>query len=201
MKDYNFLDLKNDIKIFRGFPACSLKEIVNNQKDYKKMKILGFENIRKMLENNITDFIKYNYFDLSRKLKKDYCYIKQHDIVMPLLSVGNKIPILYLENEPAEKLLYNTTVIVIRSENSIISKYLFILLKSKLMQNKILELSDKSNKMNRITIEILQNLKIPLVDEAQRNIIINKYFEIENKKKIIEKEENNFWNDINKLTQ
>lgn len=194
MKNNKDLKVKDVALVLRGFIPNSIKPINNNSEQIEKIKILGFGHIREMLKSNNTDCVPFSYLNLSRKIKKDYCYIRQYDIVMPLSSAGNEVPVLYIEHEPTEKLLYSTTVIVIRAKDIIMSKYLYILLNSKIVQNKILKLMQKDNRIHRLTIKILQDINILTTDIDKINEINKTYTDIIYRKNLILEEEQQFWN-------
>lgn len=192
----------NNSNIFRGFPPSRLRR-PENIEDYEQIKIAGFGHIKQMIESGNTDDIPAHYFKLETKHKKNYCYIQQYDIVIPTLVATNKLPILYIENAPEEKIIYNATVFAIRLNDEILSKYLYIMLNTKNIQNNIAKLAYREQAVisYRMTIDIIKKIKIPILNTNQINKIINEYEQIENKKKELKLQEKEFWDNMDKLKE
>lgn len=188
--------------LFKGFPPSRLKR-PENIEDYEQVKIAGIGHIKNMIETNETSEIPSNYFRLEKKHKKDYCYIQQGDIVIPALAATNNLSILYVENEPDEKILYNATVFVIRPLDTSIAKYLYIMLKSEHIHQSILKLAYRENAVisYRMTLDVIKSLKIPMLDKKQRDKIVDEYDQVQHKKLEAQKQEYDFWHNVNELEE
>ena len=200
-KEIDYFDFNNS-NIFRGFPPSRLKR-PENINDYEQIKIAGFSHIKKMIESNSTNDIPANYFKLETKHKKNYCYIQQYDIVIPALLATNKLPVLYIENAQEEKIIYNATVFVIRLKNTSLSKYLYIMLNSKSIQNNITKLAyrEQAAISYRMTIDIIKSIKIPMMDKDKMKKIVIDYDKLQKQKIKIQEQERQFWQNIDTLEE
>lgn len=184
--------------IFKGYPPPRMKQ-PDNMENYEKVKMAGFSHIKNMIETNITDEIPYHYFRLGTKHKKDYCYIKQNDIIVPVLAATSRLSILYVENPLQEKILYNATVLVIRTGDVLASKYLYIMLNSDAIQQNISDLSyrEKAAISYRMTIDVIKSIKIPMMDKNKMEKIVNDYDRLQRQKVETQEKEKEFWQNIN----
>ncbi len=188
--------------IFKGYPPQRIQQ-PDNMEDYEKIKIAGFGHIKHMIKTNNTDEISYSYFRLGTKHKKNYCYVKQNDIILPVLAATNNLSMLYVENEPDEKILYNATVLVIRTEDSLISKYLYIMLNSDIIQQSISKLAyrEKAAISYRMSIDIIKSIKIPMMNKDKMKKIVNDYDKLQRQKVEIQEKEKQFWQNIDTLEE
>lgn len=188
--------------IFKGYPSQRIQQ-PDNMEDYEKIKIAGFSHIKNMIKTNNTDEIPYNYFRLGTKHKKNYCYVKQNDIILPVLAATNNLSILYVENELNEKILYNATVLVIRTDDSLISKYIYIMLNSDIIQQSISKLAyrEKAAISYRMSVDIIKSIKIPMIDEDRIKKIVSDYDKLQKQRIKIQKQEKQFWQNIDTLEE
>ena len=140
------------------------------------------------------------------KYNKDLQYINKHDIVLSAItSYDSEFQVLYINIEPKEKLCYNGTVLLIKPKIDLIdSRYLYIQLKSKQIQNKLLELA-KGNKIVSISKKDLLKLEIPIYDENIMKDMCQRYEKIQKKQiktkkefELANKEELEFLEQLNK---
>lgn len=188
--------------IFKGFPPPGFIE-PDHQGEYEKVKVLGFNHIKQLNETNNVDDVKYSYIDLSKKQKKDYCYVKQYDIVVPVLAATDRVSTLLVENAPKEKMLYNAAVLVIRLKDTTMAKYLYIMLNSKSVQQSISKLAyrEKAAISYRLTVDLIKNIKIPLLSKEQRDKIVEEYTQVQDKILKAQEQEKQYWQKINELKE
>lgn len=202
-KSQEYFDIASNAEtIFKGFPPTGFKE-PDHQGQYEKIKVLGFSHIKQFIETNNIDDIKYSYIDLRKKQKKDHCYIKQYDIVVPVLAATNKLSVLFVESTPKEKMIYNATVLVIRLKDTTMAKYLYIMLNSEPVQQSISKLAyrEKAAISYRLTVDLIKNIKIPLLSKEQRDKIVEEYTQVQDKILKAQEQEKQYWQKINELKE
>ena len=194
-KSVKYIDIMQDAYVFRGFPPGVMKE-PDNPQNYEKLRILGFGQIKKMFEEQDIDDSSYHYFNLKYKQKKDFCFIEQYDLVIPLQSATPNLPILYIEKKPKDRVLYNTTNIVIRlkEKSPDLSKYLYIMLTTQPIQDLILNQAyrGKAAISYRFTVDIFYNLKIPIISKDKYNELLDNYTNIVKKEKELDEQKKMF---------
>lgn len=119
---------------------------------------------------------------------------KNGDIIFPISYRKNDLKVLYIEEEPSEKIVYNASAIVLRVDESIVeSKYIYTMLRiSKNIQKNIEYLCEnKSEKQARITAQIINMIYVPKLDKTRRTKVIQEYTELENASKKFKTELNN----------
>ena len=99
------------------------------------LKMLTLKNVRQLIDGKE---ITYSNIKYEPKYNKEIQYIKQFDIIIPTaVGQGNQFDVMYIENKLDDEYCYNDTVLVIRVREDVISsKYLYIQLKSKEIQDK-----------------------------------------------------------------
>ena len=136
---------------------------------HKIIKALAVEKDIKKLEHIMC--IKQ---DLSKKYK-DYS-IQNGDIVIPVFPGKDQLDIIFMEDIQAEDCVYNDSNLIIRvTRDKIIPKYLYTILNSSSIKDKILKLCTKNTRQARITVAMLEQLSIPIVTLEEQEEIINRY--------------------------
>lgn len=124
----------------------------------------------------------YRCVPFKPKYNKDLQYIHKHDIALSAItSFDSGFQVLYINAEPEEELCYNGTVLLIKAKSDLIdARYLYIQLKSKQIQNRLLELA-KGNNIVSISKKDLLKLEIPMYDEAIMKDMCQRYEKIQKK--------------------
>lgn len=136
---------------------------------HKIIKALAVEKDIKKLE-----YIMCIKQDLSKKYK-DYS-IQNGDIVIPVFPGKDQLDIIFMEDIQAEDCVYNDSNLIIRvTRDKIIPKYLYTILNSSSIKDKILKLCTKNTRQARITVAMLEQLSIPIVTLEEQEEIINRY--------------------------
>lgn len=207
MKDTNYM-IKEIAETFKGYSITkindSIEQVVNNSnktnsnfddfKNYETVKIWGWKDIKDYFKNKKVDE-KCNCINISRKYKKNIRYVQKGDLVFPVIFSKDSFDIIYIDEEPEEKYIYNESVLVIRvTKPNIDSKYIYIMCaNNRKVQNSLFQLNDRNKKViSRLTKEILSKLEIPRLTEVKRKKIIGEY----NKLKIQQNKFNNMIENI-----
>ena len=136
---------------------------------HKIIKALAVEKDIKKLEHIMC--IKQ---DLSKKYK-DYS-IQNGDIVIPVFPGKDQLDIIFMEDIQAEDCVYNDSNLIIRvTSDKVIPKYLYTILNSSSIRNRILKLCTKNTRQARITVAMLEQLSIPIISLEEQEEIINRY--------------------------
>ena len=165
------VDKKVNFSVFKAQEKADIIE--SNRKvgflGHKIIKALAVEKDIKKLEHIMC--IKQ---DLSKKYK-DYS-IQNGDIVIPVFPGKDQLDIIFMENIQAEDCVYNDSNLIIRvTRDKIIPKYLYTILNSSSIKDKILKLCTKNTRQARITVAMLEQLSIPVVSLEEQEEIINRY--------------------------
>lgn len=184
------VDKKVNFSIFKA------PEELNKIENKGQVRILGNKMIKALaVEKDIKklEHIMCIKQDLSKKYK-DY-RIQNGDIVIPVFPSKEQLDIIYIENVEAENCAYNDSNLIIRVvSNKITPKYLYTILNSKTIKDKILKLCSKNTRQARITATILEDLDIPILSIEQQEEIIKSYTNAINQLKQVE-------NDIKKMVK
>lgn len=165
------VDKKVNFSVFKAQEKADIIE--SNRKvgflGHKIIKALAVEKDIKKLEHIMC--IKQ---DLSKKYK-DYS-IQNGDIVIPVFPGKDQLDIIFMENIQAEDCVYNDSNLIIRvTSDKVIPKYLYTILNSSSIRNRILKLCTKNTRQARITVAMLEQLSIPVVSLEEQEEIINRY--------------------------
>ena len=165
------VDKKVNFSVFKAQEKADIIE--SNRKvgflGHKIIKALAVEKDIKKLEHIMC--IKQ---DLSKKYK-DYS-IQNGDIVIPVFPGKDQLDIIFMENIQAEDCVYNDSNLIIRvTSDKVIPKYLYTILNSSSIKDKILKLCTKNTRQARITVAMLEQLSIPVVSLEEQEEIINRY--------------------------
>lgn len=155
----------------------SASDLTETNKNYNRIKLLNYKMIKMLAVEKDMKYLEHIQCveqDLSKKYK-DYS-IQNGDIVIPVFPNKEQLDIVYIDNVEADKCVYNDSNLIIRvSSSEIKSEYLYIVLNSKSIKNKILKLSSQNSRQARITATMLEDLDIPIVDIKQQEEIIKTY--------------------------
>lgn len=166
------VDTKTNFSVLK-----SASDLTKNNKNYNRIKLLNYKMIKMLaIEKDMKhlEHIQCVEQDLSKKYK-DYS-IQNEDIVIPVFPNKEQLDIVYIDNVEADKCVYSDSNLIIRvSINEIKAEYLYIVLNSKSIKDKILKLSSNNSRQARITATMLENLDIPIIDIKQQEEIIKTY--------------------------
>lgn len=167
--------LQVDKKVnFSVFKAQEKSDIIENN---GKVGFLGHKIIKALaVEKDINklEHIMCIKQDLSKKYK-DYS-IQNGDIVIPVFPGKDQLDIIFMEDIQAEDCVYNDSNLIIRvTSDKIIPEYLYTILNSSSIRNRILKLCTKNTRQARITVGMLEQLSIPVVSLEEQEEIINRY--------------------------
>lgn len=166
------VDTKTNFSVLK-----SVSDLTETNKNYNRIKLLNYKMIKMLaIEKDMKhlEHVQCVEQDLSKKYK-DYS-IQNGDIVIPVFPSKEQLDIVYIDNVEADKCVYNDSNLIIRaSRNEIKPEYLYIVLNSKSIKDKILKLCSKNSRQARITATMLEDLEIPIVDIKQQEEIIKTY--------------------------
>lgn len=198
----------NDIAdIFKGYSITKLKDSAEQLIDNKdktntnfqdfisseKVKILGWKQIKDYLRNHKVDD-NCNVINISRRYNKNIKYMQKGDIVFPVLSSEENFDVLYIDEEPKEKYIYNESVLVVRTiDSNVDSKYLYIMFTTTSIQKQLLQLTNqKKTVMSRLTKDLVSSIQIATITESERKQIVDEYTKLHS-------DMNNFIDKINTI--
>lgn len=207
MINKRYFVLDNDIAdIFKGHSKSRLnygiEKAINNSEEFncninqfiehEQIKILGWKQIKEYANNKLDD--KCDTINISAKYSSAIKYMQKGDIVFPVATSRDNIEIVYIEDEPSEKYIYDETVWVVRIINQDIeSKYVYIMCLSDPIQKGLIELKEQSERViTKLTKEIISSIHIKKVSIEEQQQIITKY-------NMIQQDLINFHNKINNV--
>ena len=83
------------------------------------------------------------------------------------------------------------------------AKYLYIMLNSEPVQQSISKLAyrEKAAISYRLTVDLIKNIKIPLLSKEQRDKIVEEYTQVQDKILKAQEQEKQYWQKINELKE
>lgn len=169
--------------------------------DTPKIKLFNWANIKLFDEKKITEGVQEYPIRLEQKSKKGEIYIQKGDIVFSSFpSKSSDDNIIYIHEDIKEKYLYGETMFIFRlvdkyEENKdIMSKYIYLMLKSGIYNDYISELDVGYS--HRLRPQMILNIEIPIIDEAEMKRKCNQYDEIRNKEIILKQQQQEFITDL-----
>ena len=94
-------------------------------------KIINLKNVRELVEGQE---VEYSLTTFEQKYQKEILYVQKKDIVIPVAVGTGGFNIMYIENEPKERYIYNNSCFVLRIKEDIISsKFVYL----QLMTNRV----------------------------------------------------------------
>lgn len=206
----NYFTLNSSIAdIFKGHSKTRLRNgssniISNNElenldfseiKNKDTLKIFGWKQVKEYIDNGTVN--NCDTIDVIKKYKnsKSIKYMQKGDIVIPVSSQKDTIDIIYIENSPQERIIYDETVWVIRIiDDNIDSYYIYIMLLSSPIQNGLIKLKEENSNrvITKMTKEILSSVSIINIEYQEQLKIVKEYIKLQNNKK-------NFKNKIDEL--
>ena len=159
-------------------------------------KILNLKNVRELVEGQE---IEYSLTTFEQKYQKNILYVQKKDIVIPVAVGTGGFNIMYIENEPKERYIYNNSCLVLRIKEDIISsKFVYLQLMTNKVQKKLLS-NAKGTIIKHITKKDILSIEIPDLETEKIKEICRKYDNIKNKERKLKCEKKEFWNSLNKL--
>ena len=147
-----------------------------------------------MLLKDTIDFTCYDnankvYVDLKKKFKN--VLIRPNDIVIPVKMKQHQARFVSFRNTKSTKnLIYSNDLLVVRpDETKVSARFLFLLLSSKYVQEKLDEQAiTKNGNPHRITVEMINELEVELPSRDEQEKIVKQLEKINYKKAQLEKE-------------
>lgn len=159
-------------------------------------KILNLKNVRELVEGQE---IKYSLTAFEQKYQKDILYVQKKDIVIPVAVGTGGFNIMYIDNEPNERYIYNNSCFVLRIREDIISsKFVYLQLMTNKIQEKLLS-NAKGTIIKHITKKDILSIEIPDLEKDKIKEISRRYDNIKNKENKLRIEKQQFWDSLNKL--
>lgn len=176
--------------------------IINDNKnniektDKSVAKILNLKNVRELVEGQD---VGYSLTTFEQKYQKEILYVRKKDIVIPVAVGTGGFNIMYIENEPKERYIYNNSCFVLRIKEDIISsKFVYLQLSTSKVQKKLLS-NAKGTLIKHITKKDILSIEIPDLENEKIKEICRKYDNIKNKETKLKYEKQQFWDSLNKL--
>ena len=159
-------------------------------------KILNLKNVRELVEGQE---IKYSLTAFEQKYQKDILYVQKKDIVIPVAVGTGGFNIMYIDNEPNERYIYNNSCFVLRIREDIISsKFVYLQLMTNKIQEKLLS-NAKGTIIKHITKKDILSIEIPDLEKDKIKEISRRYDNIKNKENKLRIEKQQFGDSLNKL--
>lgn len=180
-----------------------LKDVEKNNK-LLKCKSINFKGLSEMNDGNMPNSAGITYvINTERKNKKENIFIRKDDIVINTFMLEDKSNVILIEHEFPENYVYGELEFVIRVNKEILDPvYVYTILSSDYFQQHLLDVAIKGKAIKyRMTLEILNNIKIPILSEESKKAFYKEY----NKKKKLEQElkkiNEQFNNDIESIAR
>lgn len=188
----SYYTLNNIANIFPGYTRQVLrKKQTTDNKESKQLNIVNFQNVRDYSKGiNIDD--KCEVVNFKQEYSKEIKYMEKGDIIMPIKSGLENSEIIYIDKEPEEKYIYDSTILVIRvTDINVDSRYVYIMMsKSEPIQNGLKKAKyhsslDKKGKFQstvvpRLSKGILSNILIRQLPKKKMEEVVNEYIRIKN---------------------
>ena len=159
-------------------------------------KILNLKNVRELVEGQE---VEYSLTTFEQKYQKEILYVQKKDIIIPVAVGTGGFNIMYIENEPKERYIYNNSCFVLRIKEDIISsKFVYLQLMTNKVQEKLLS-NAKGSIIKHITKKDILSIEIPDLEKEKIKEICRKYDNIKNKETKLKYEKQHFWDSLNKL--
>ena len=186
-------------EVFRGLQLTKIERLKINAEEgnVSEAVILNYDNISSYTENlllkDTIDFTCYDnankvYVDLKKKSKN--VLIRPNDIVIPVKMKQHQARFVSFRNTKSTKnLIYSNDLLVVRpDETKVSARFLFLLLSSKYVQEKLDEQAiTKNGNPHRITVEMINELEVELPSRDEQEKIVKQLETINYKKAQLEK--------------
>lgn len=190
--------------IFRGQQLTKYERLrINaNEENISEAVVVNYDDVLSYTEQltleNTFEIDYYNnvekiYVDLKRKFKNTL--IKSNDLIFPVKLKIHQIKLMSFSNYNLKgNFIYSNDLLIVRpDENKVNAKFLFYILNTKYIREK-LDVEALNYKPHRITCEMVGNLEIQLPTMEEQEKIVNKLQKINYEKMQLEKDFNNFIN-------
>ena len=199
-----YYTLKNIADIFQGYPRQMLRNKQQIQQyEELKLRIVNWQDIRNYNKGiNMSDTCEIVNFQ--KKYTKEIKYMQKGDIIFPVKSGIDNAEIIYIDKEPEEKYIYDSTVLVVRiTDKDVDSKYVYIMMsEAEAIQNGLrtekyessIGASDKPLLVPRLSKGVLSNMLIRKLAKKEMDGVVNEYI-------YLKKAQNDFVKRINELQE
>lgn len=190
--------IKELADVFRGLQLTKFERLKINtdEKNVSEAVILNYDNISSYTENlllkDTIDFTCYDnankvYVDLNKKFKN--VLIRPNDIVFPVKLKQHVARFVELKNTKSMKnMLYSNDLLIVRPDKEkVCPKFLFLMLSTKYVKDK-LDRDSINYRPHRITCEIINELEVLLPSREEQEKIVKQLEKINSKKALIEEE-------------
>ena len=173
----NYYRCGNIAEIYKGKSYYITNKMMKND-DSTEVQLLNWKHIKEMVnEKKITS--PFRSVRIIENQKNQNHYLEKGDIVFPVFPSKEKVEVIYIEDKPKEKYLFDESVLVMRiTDTDIDARYIYIMLNSIPIQKALIKLiSEKRTKtcMARLTKEILSLILIVKMTKEKRKKIIEEY--------------------------
>lgn len=191
--------IKEIAEVFRGLQLSKFErcKINADEKNVSEAVILNYDNISSYTENlllkDTIDFTCYDnankvYVDLKKKFKN--VLIRPNDIVIPVKMKQHQARFVSFRNTKSIKnMVYSNDLLIVRpDEKKVSARFLFLMLSTKHVQERLEKLSIDSNcNPHRITVEMINELEVELPSRDEQEKIVKQLEKINYKKAQLEK--------------
>ena len=174
------------LKLKEQGKLIELEDVKQNDK-FLKCNSLNFKELGELNDGTITKFEGITHIiNTERKNKKENIFVKKDDIVINTFLLENKQNVIQIQKDMKMPYVYSELVFIIRVNKELIDpQYVYAILSSDYFQQHLIDISVKGNVINyRMSLEILKNIKIPILSEESKKAFYKEY----NKKKKLEQE-------------
>lgn len=184
-----------------GIISMGTKAIYLKQNEYSSnsvvVKVVKWSDLSNLINykeaNSITEF----KIDIQKFYKRALNKIEKGDLIfstLPSLTLEN---IILVDRDFEDTYICNDNMFIFKNKSNYSSEYLYLILKSGLYNKYIEYLGVCYSK--RLTIKMLSDLEIPLLDEAKE--LVEEYSNLQKAKREIQKQEEDFNNKVYELTK
>lgn len=191
--------IKELAEVFRGLQLTKMERLKINAEEgnVSEAVILNYDNISSYTENlllkDTIDFTCYDnankvYVDLNKKFKN--VLIRPNDCVLPVKLKQHVARFVSFKNTKSIKnMVYSNDLLVVRpDEKKVSARFLFLILCTKHVQERLQKLSSDSKcNPHRITVEMINELEVELPSRDEQEKILRQLEKINYKKVQLEK--------------
>lgn len=189
--------IKEIAEVFRGLQLTKMERLKINaeEENVSEAVILNYDNISSYTENlslkDTIDFTCYDnankvYVDLNKKFKN--VLIRPNDCVFPVKLKQHVARFVEFKNTKSiKKFIYSNELLIVRpDEEKVCPKFLFLMLSTKYVKDK-LDRDSINCTPHRITVEMINELEVELPSRDEQEKIVKQLETINYKKAQLEK--------------
>lgn len=162
------------------------------------VKLIKWSDLTNLINSKEINSITEYRIDMQKFYKRALVKIEKGDLIFSTLPSLSGENIILIDRNFEDTYICNDNMFIFKNKSNYSSEYLYVILKAGGLYNKYLQYL-KVGYNKKLTIKMLEDLEIPLLDEAKE--LVNEYSNLQKAKREIQKQEENFNNKVYELTK